>query len=36
MKEHFYVDRIISCPNFESNNIVDVLVLISKKEVQKN
>ena len=35
MKEHFYVDGIISCPYFEDNNLVDVLVLISKKEVQK-
>lgn len=35
MKEHFYVDGIISCPYFEDNNLVDVLVLIPKKEVQK-
>lgn len=35
MKEHFYVDGIISCPYFENNNLVDVLVLIPKAEVQK-
>ena len=33
MKEHFYVDGIISCPYFEDNNLVHVLVLIPKKEV---
>ena len=33
MKEHFYVDGIISCPYFEDNNLVDVLALIPKKEV---
>lgn len=35
MKEHFYVDGIISCPYFENNNLVDVLVLIPKTKVQK-
>ena len=35
MKEHFYVDGIISCPYFENNNLVDVLILIPKTKVQK-